>query len=115
MCGREKSLRIECRIGGADLNPYLAYAALLATGLQGVEQKLSLEPEFTGDAYGSAGVPSLPKSLRDALSSLERSETLRSALGEDVIEHYLHTGRWEQMEYERRVTDWELMRGFERG
>ena len=115
MCGTGKSLRIECRVGGADLNPYLAFAALLAAGLEGVENKLKLEPEFTGDAYGTAGIPSLPKSLHAALTELEKSDTLRAALGEDVVEHYLHTGRWEQHEYERRVTDWELMRGFERG
>ena len=114
MCGTGKSLRIECRVGGADLNPYLAFAALLAAGLEGVENKLKLEPEFTGDAYGTAGIPSLPKSLHAALTELEKSDTLRAALGEDVVEHYLHTGRWEQHEYERRVTDWELHRGFER-
>ncbi|MCF8469710.1 MAG: glutamine synthetase family protein [Parvibaculum sp.] len=115
MCGHGNSLRIECRIGGADLNPYLAYAALLAAGLQGVENNLVLEPEFTGDAYESVGIPSLPKNLRDSLSELEQSDVLRAALGDEVVEHYLHTGRWEQTEYERRITDWELVRGFERG
>lgn len=115
MCGSGKSLRIECRIGGADLNPYLAYTALLAAGLDGIEKRLVLEPEFTGDAYASAEVKLLPKSLHAALAELENSATLRASMGDEVIEHYLHTGRWEQFEYERRVTDWEVLRGFERG
>lgn len=115
LCGHGKSLRVECRIGGADLNPYLAFASLIAAGLDGIERKRKLEPEFTGDAYYGEGIPSLPKSLRDALTELEKSDTLRAALGDEVIEHYLHTGRWEQFEYDRRVTDWEVMRGFERG
>ncbi|MGB5092474.1 MAG: glutamine synthetase family protein [Parvibaculum sp.] len=115
MCGHGKSLRIECRVGGADLNPYLAFAALIAAGMDGIDNKLTLQPEFSGDAYTSGGIPSLPKSLHAALAELEKSATLRAALGDDVVEHYLHTGRWEQFEYERRVTDWEVMRGFERG
>jgi glutamine synthetase len=115
LCGHGKSLRVECRIGGADLNPYLAYAGLIAAGLEGIEKKLKLEPEFKGDAYVGEGVPLLAKSLRDALTDLEKSDTLRAVFGEDVIEHYLHTGRWEQLEYDRRVTDWEVLRGFERG
>lgn len=107
--------RVETRVGGADLNPYLAYAAILAAGLDGIERELELGEEFQGDAYTKEGIPSLPRNLRDALSALEGSEMLRAAFGEEVIEHYLHTGRWEQYEYERRITDWELMRGFERG
>ena len=105
---------MECRIGGADLNPYLAFAALIASGLEGVEQKLALEPEFRGDAYTEKGVPMLAGNLRDALDDLEKSRMLKSRFGKDVLEHYLHTGRWEQLEYDRRVTDWEVSRGFER-
>lgn len=115
LCGSGKSLRVECRIGGADLNPYLAYSALIASGLAGIEDKLTLEPEFKGDAYVGEGIPLLAKNLRDALTDLEKSDTFRAVLGDEVIEHYLHTGRWEQLEYERRVTDWEVLRGFERG
>lgn len=115
LCGHGKSLRVECRIGGADLNPYLAFAGLIAAGLEGIEKKLKLEPEFKGDAYVGEGVPLLAKSLRDALTDLEKSDTLRTVFGEDVVGHYLHTGRWEQLEYDRRVTDWEVLRGFERG
>jgi len=109
-----KGIRVECRVGGADLNPYLAIAALLAAGLAGIDEGLELEPAFVGDAYHGSGLREVPKTLRDALALLERSEMLRRAFGEEVVEHYLHTGRWEQFEYDRRITDWELKRGFER-
>ncbi|MBZ9936488.1 glutamine synthetase family protein [Mesorhizobium sp. BR1-1-16] len=112
--GEGKSIRTECRIGGADLNPYLAFAALIAAGLAGMDEKLPLEAEFAGDAYGAAGIREVPKTLRDALAALDGSAMLRSVLGDAVVEHYLHTGRWEQFEYDRRITDWELQRGFER-
>tara|TARA_R110000824_G_scaffold399843_1_gene605957 strand:- start:45518 stop:46885 length:1368 start_codon:yes stop_codon:yes gene_type:complete len=114
LCGAGKSLRVECRIGGADLNPYLAFAALVASGLEGIEQKLTLENEFKGDAYIDENVPMLAKNLRDALGDLEKSKMFKSTFGKDVVEHYLHTGRWEQQEYDRCVTDWEVTRGFER-
>jgi glutamine synthetase len=109
-----KSVRTECRIGGADLNPYLAFAALIAAGLRGIDEGLELDPPFEGDAYGAAELPEIPKTLRDAIAALEGSSMLRESLGDEVVEHYLHTARWEQMEYDRRVTDWELHRGFER-
>lgn len=112
--GEGKSVRTECRIGGADLNPYLAFSALIAAGLHGMDEKLALEPTFSGDAYGASGVREVPKTLRDALSALDGSAVMRAALGDAVVDHYLHTGRWEQFEYDRRVTDWELQRGFER-
>ncbi|MEQ9145152.1 MAG: glutamine synthetase family protein [Parvibaculaceae bacterium] len=113
--GRDKAIRAECRVGGADLNPYLAFAGLIASGLAGIEGQLDLEPAFQGDAYAREDIRSLPRSLRESLDLLEKSETMRAAFGDDVIDHYVHTGRWEQAEYDRRVTDWELMRGFERG
>ena len=113
ICGHGKSLRVECRIGGADLNPYLAFAAMIAAGLEGIDNKLKLEPEFKGDAY-VGDVPLLSKTLRGALDDLDKSKMFKSTLGKDVVEHYLHTGRWEQLEYDRRVTDWEVARGFER-
>ncbi len=112
--GEGKSVRTECRIGGADLNPYLAFAGLIAAGLHGIDEKLELEAEFAGDAYAASGVREVPKTLRDAIAALDGSAVLRAALGDAVVEHYLHTGRWEQFEYDRRVTDWELQRGFER-
>jgi glutamine synthetase len=115
LCGEgSRAIRSECRIGGADLNPYLAFAALLAAGLAGIDEKLDLEPAFVGDAYHARGIREVPKTLREAIELLDKSEMLRAALGDDVVEHYLHTARWEQSEYDRRVTDWELKRGFER-
>ncbi|HXF55545.1 MAG TPA: glutamine synthetase family protein [Hyphomicrobiaceae bacterium] len=115
LCGEgTKAIRIECRIGGADLNPYLAFAALIAAGLAGIDEKLSLDPPFTGDAYYGKGIPEVPKTLREATEALAGSELLRTAFGSDVIDHYVHTAKWEQFEYDRRITDWELMRGFER-
>jgi glutamine synthetase len=115
LCGEgSHAIRIECRIGGADLNPYLAFAALIAAGLQGIDEQLKLEPPFVGDAYVGPMLPEVPKTLREAMDCLAGSRFLREAFGEDVVEHYLHTARWEQLEYDRRITDWELMRGFER-
>jgi glutamine synthetase len=115
LCGAETpSVRVECRIGGADLNPYLAFAALLAAGIKGMEDQLTLEPVFAGDAYLERRLKDVPKTLRAATEALRGSGMLREAFGEDVIAHYIHTAEWEQFEYDRRVTDWELMRGFER-
>lgn len=115
LCGaHSKGVRIECRIGGADLNPYLAFAALAAAGLAGIEQKLDLEAPFVGDAYHGKRLREVPKTLREAAELLDKSKMLRAAFGDDVIDHYVHTAGWEQFEYDRRVTDWELKRGFER-
>jgi len=115
LCGEDtKGIRIECRIGGADLNPYLAFAALLAAGIDGIEKELALEPAYSGDAYNGKRLREVPKTLRDATESLRKSKMLKEAFGEDVIAHYVHTAEWEQFEYDRRVTDWELKRGFER-
>jgi glutamine synthetase len=115
LCGENsKAIRIECRIGGADLNPYLAFTALIVAGLAGIEEKLKLPPPYSGDAYHGAKLPEVPKTLREAQELLAKSKMLRAALGDAVVDHYVHTARWEQFEYDRRVTDWELMRGFER-
>lgn len=115
LCGEgTKGIRMECRIGGADLNPYLAFAALIAAGLAGIDEKLELQKPFVGDAYQAARLPEIPKTLREATETLAKSKMLKAALGEDVVEHYVHTARWEQLEYDRRITDWELHRGFER-
>jgi glutamine synthetase len=112
--GSGPALRVECRIPGADANPYLAFAALLAAGLHGIEQGLELKPPFEGDAYHGEKIPEIPKTLRAAIERLEGSRALRAAFGDAVVEHYLHCGRWEQFEYDRRITDHELIRGFER-
>jgi glutamine synthetase len=115
LCGDgTKGIRIECRVGGSDLNPYIAFAALLAAGIDGIEKKMELEDPFSGDAYGAAGVREVPKTLRDATDMFTNSKLLRDAFGDDVVDHYTRAARWEQEEYDRRVTDWEVARGFER-
>jgi glutamine synthetase len=115
LCGEEtKGIRIECRVGGSDLNPYLAFAALLAAGIDGIENKLELEAPFVGDAYGGKGVREIPRTLRAATAAMTESAMLRKAFGDDVIDHYTRAGEWEQEEYDRRITDWEVARGFER-
>jgi glutamine synthetase len=115
LCGAGTgAIRAECRIGGADLNPHLAFAALIAAGLAGIDEELELPPPFTGDAYLDETLPEVPKTLRDATALLDGSAMLRRAFGDEVIDHYVHTARWEQAEHDRRITDWELDRGFER-
>ena len=115
LCGEgTKGIRIECRVGGSDLNPYLAMAALLAAGIAGIEQKMELEAPFEGDAYGGKDIREIPKTLRGATAALKDSDMLRDALGDDVVEHYVRAAEWEQEEYDRRITDWEVARGFER-
>jgi len=115
VCGaRTKAVRIECRVGGADLNPYLAMAALLAAGIDGIENKRALEPAFVGDAYSETGAREIPTTLRAATKILDGSAMLRAAFGEDAIDHYVHAAKWEQSEFDRQVTDWEVKRGFER-
>ena len=116
LCGADgKGIRVECRIGGGDLNPYLSFAALLAAGIKGIEEELELETEFVGNAYiPTNDAQEIPTTLRDATKLLDNSKMLRSAMGDDVIDHYVHAARHEQSEYDRRVTDWEVNRGFER-
>ncbi|RYC11999.1 glutamine synthetase family protein [Ciceribacter ferrooxidans] len=115
LCGEDtKGIRVECRVGGSDLNPYLAMAALIAAGIDGIEKKLELEPAFVGDAYGAREVREIPRTLRAATESLRNSAMLRAALGDDVVDHYVRAAEWEQEEYDRRITDWEVARGFER-
>ena len=112
--GEGPSLRVECRIPGADANPYLAYAALLAAGLDGVERKLDAGPGFSGDAYASKGLPQVQHSLGEAAAELEKSEFAREAFGADVVEHYLHFVRTEERAVTMRVSDVERARYFER-
>ena len=115
LCGEgTKAIRIENRVGGADLNPYLAFAAQIAAGLAGVEGELALEPEFSGDAYVAKRAREIPSTLRDAAQMLKKSKMLRAAFGDEVVDHYVHACEWEQFEYDRRVTDWDVKRGFER-
>lgn len=106
--------RVECRIPGADCNPYLAFAATIAAGLYGIDNELELGTPYEGNAYEAETVPDVAKTLRDALAAFKESKILRAAFGDDVVDHYHHAGEWEQLEYDRRITDWELNRGFER-
>ncbi|AUH65443.1 glutamine synthetase family protein [Paracoccus zhejiangensis] len=115
LCGEgTNAVRIECRIGGADLNPYLACAALLAAGLDGVEKQMDLGPPLTGDIYQSANAPQIPRTLGDAAEAALASDMLRDAFGEDVVRHYHRAALWEIEEQNRVVSDWEVARGFER-
>lgn len=115
ICGAgSPAIRVECRIGGADLNPYLACAALLAAGLDGIEGQLGLPAEFSGDAYAAHDAPHIPRTLGAAAQALDGSAMLRAAFGDGVVEHYLRAATWELEEQARVVTDWELARGFER-
>ncbi len=114
ICGAgTKAVRVECRIGGADLNPYLGMAALLAAGLAGIEGKMELEPEMQGDMY-QADVREIPKTLREAAALMHGSTMLRAAFGDDVVEHYHHAAQWEIAEMDRVVTDFEVARLLER-
>jgi glutamine synthetase len=114
LVGDGPSLRIECRIPGADANPYLAFAASIAAGLDGIANGTEPPPLFGGDAYGAANVAKVPSSLREAVREMEKSEMLREALGDEVIKHYAHFFRVEQERFDRTVTTWERERYFER-
>ncbi|HEY0370668.1 MAG TPA: glutamine synthetase family protein [Thermoanaerobaculia bacterium] len=111
--GHGPSLRIECRTAGADANPYLAFAATLAAGLDGIEKKTEPPPAFEGDVYGARELPQVPHFLPEAIGALEKSSFAREALGADVVEHYLHFFRTEQRKFDAVVTDWERRRYFE--
>ena len=114
LTGEGSGFRVENRIPGADANPYLAFAATIAAGLHGVQSKLKAPKLYDGNAYEDATLPQVPKTLREAIAELERSKVARVAFGERVVEHYLHTARLEQQAFDQAVTDWELMRYFER-
>jgi glutamine synthetase len=112
--GRGQSLRIECRIPGADCNPYLVYAAALAAGLDGIRSQIEPPSVFNGDVYAAQHLPRIPLSLRAATDLFEQSTFARQAFGEDVVEHYTHFFRTEQAAFDNAVTDWERKRYFER-
>ncbi|WP_323764447.1 glutamine synthetase family protein [Marinovum sp.] len=113
LCGDgTKGVRIECRVGGSDLNPYTAMAAMLAAGLKGIEEELELQPAFSGDAYAT-DAEHLPVTLRDAREALLASDMLRAAFGEDVVTHYARAAEVEIEDFNRAVTDYEIARGFE--
>src|SRR5215210_904753 len=111
--GYGASRRVECRVPGADVNPYLALSALIAGGLYGIDHELPLEPPYEGNAYLS-DKPRVPSSLSEAADLFGASPVAREAFGDDVVEHYLNNARVELDAFSRAVTDWERFRGFER-
>ena len=112
--GHGPSLRIECRVPGADCNPYLTYAAALASGLDGIARRTEPPPEFSGNVYTARELARLPHTLHDARDLFGASEFVKQTLGEDVVEHYAHFFQTEQDAYNKAVTDWERRRYFER-
>jgi len=111
--GHGQGLRVENRLPGADVNPYLALAAMIAAGLHGIDSELQLEPPFEGNAYES-DKPRVPHTLYAARDLFEGSGIARDAFGQDVVDHYLNHARIELDAHEAAVTDWEKYRGFER-
>ncbi|KZE34026.1 glutamine synthetase family protein [Microbacterium sp. T32] len=111
--GHGGSLRVENRVPGGDVNPYLAISAIIAGGLHGIENELPLPAPLTGNAY-AAGVDTLPTTLREAATLFSESTVARAAFGDDVVEHYLNQARIEVEAFDAAVTDWERVRGFER-
>jgi glutamine synthetase len=112
--GHGDSLRFENRVGGADLNPYLALSAIIASGLHGLDSGLELEPPLEGNAYQAHERPHLPATLRDARELFAASEVAESAFGREVVAHYLNAADVELEAFQAAVTDWERVRGFER-
>lgn len=112
--GEGASLRIECRIPGADCNPYLVYAAALASGLDGIANRIEPPSLFEGDVYTAAGLPRVPGTLREATDLFSKSRFTKAAFGDEVVDHYTHFFRTEQAAYDGAVTDWERRRYFER-
>ena len=112
--GAGNSLRVECRIPGADCNPYLAYAAALASGLDGIARRIEPPPVFQGDVYMAQELPRVPYTLEHAVDLFSKSAFAKQAFGADVVEHYSHFFRTEVEAFQRSVTDWERARYFER-
>ncbi len=115
LCGEgTKAVRMECRIPGSDMNPYLAESALLAAGLKGIEEGLTLADPVDGDIYDDANVPEIPRSLAAATERLRASAMLREAFGDWTVDHYVRAAEVEQEAFDAAVTDWEIARGFEK-
>lgn len=112
--GQEKGSRIECRVPGADCNPYLAYAAALAAGMDGIRHQIEPPPAFDGNLYAAGDVPQVPGSLGEATDLFAESEFAHECFGAGVVEHYVHFFRTEERKYRDAVTDWERKRYFER-
>ncbi len=114
IAGHGQGMRVENRVPGGDVNPYLAIAALVAGALHGIENELELEDEVTGNAYGDESAPRVPATLRDAAALWSDSAVAREAFGADVVAHYANMAQVELSAFDAAVTDWELRRGFER-
>jgi glutamine synthetase len=113
--GHGNGFRVESRIPGADANPYLAFAAMIAAGLQGIDDELDAPPMFEGNAYADETLPRVPSTLREAIDELEKSTMARATLGDEVVDHYLNYARTEQRLFDQTVTCYERERFFERG
>jgi glutamine synthetase len=114
IAGHGEGMRVENRVPGGDVNPYLAIAALVAGALHGIENELELEDEFRGNAYGDEQAPRVPATLRAAADLWSDSAVARDAFGADVVGHYANMAQVELAAFDAAVTDWELRRGFER-
>jgi glutamine synthetase len=112
--GSGSALRVECRIPGADANPYLAFAATLAAGLDGIAKRIEPPPRFEGDAYGAASLPRVPATLPEAIAEFEASALFGEAFGAEVVAHLAHFARTEQRKFDETVTTWERRRYLER-
>jgi glutamine synthetase len=114
LVGRGAGARVECRMPGADANPYLAFAATLAAGLDGIAQRIEPPAMFHGDVYAATDVPTVPRSLPEATAEFERASVFRAAFGDAVVDHLVHFARTEQRKFDETVTTWERRRYFER-
>jgi glutamine synthetase len=113
--GSGPSLRIENRLPGGDANPYLTYAAILASGLHGIEHGIEPSDEYRGNAYEAKDVPRMPRAMYEAIEAFRESQLALDAFGPEVVRHYLNMAEVEQREFDMAVTDWERRRYFERG
>jgi glutamine synthetase len=111
--GHGHGMRVEHRVPGGDVNQYMAVSGLIAAGIYGIENELELEEMTTGNAY-TADKPHVPATLREAADLFENSAIARAAFGDDVVDHYVHSARTEIAAFDRAITDWERVRGFER-
>jgi glutamine synthetase len=111
--GQEDSFRIENRMPGADANPYLAFSAMLAAGMAGVDEDLDCGDAYNGNAYVDTRLAALPATLSEAAAQLKKSQLARKAFGESVLEFYVHTAELEVQAFNAAVTDWERKRYFE--
>ncbi|MEM7274269.1 MAG: glutamine synthetase family protein [Actinomycetota bacterium] len=112
--GAGEGLRIECRIPGGDVNPYLAYAAAIAAGLDGISQRIEPPPAIDGDVYAATEAPRVAGTLREAVAAFDTGPLARASFGDEVVDHYAHHYRTELAAFDAAVTDWERTRYFER-